>query len=88
MPTSRWTEDEDADLSFLLNSRSIIRIERGVVRTKGKRASDQQLDIKRRQRAIQLDRPLPVIVNCWTRNGHYDDPVGPTPARPSLSGSR
>jgi hypothetical protein len=22
-PTSRWTEDEDADLSFLLNSRSI-----------------------------------------------------------------
>jgi len=24
MPTSRWTEDEDADLSFPLNSRSII----------------------------------------------------------------
>jgi hypothetical protein len=24
MPTSRWTEDEDADLSFPLNSRSVI----------------------------------------------------------------
>ncbi len=47
MPTSRWTEDEDTDLSFPLNSRSIIRIERPA-RLEPKCASDQQLDIKRR----------------------------------------
>jgi hypothetical protein len=49
MPTSRWTEDEDTDLSFPLNSRSLIRSERAArARTKvcaGSTAETQMLQL-------------------------------------------